>query len=188
MVNSQEHPEVLNLLEVSNPPFGKASFMNTLKVDFEKYPYIAKIPMFKIALLGPGKIFFLTFLGCLIFSAGDCIYIPAGWVFQSNIVSIDNSLELKWKPEPWTPDEECVKGFTKRMLSTISFPGENYKGVDTTRDQEEVLIKKLEKVMDKVLTTDRRKLNFERFSSVIIPDETLLPDLQVNLFSSEVLF
>ena len=116
-----------------------------------------------------------------IFFAGDCIYIPAGWVFQSNIVSVDNSLELKWKPEPWTPDEECVKGFTKRMLSTITFPGENYRAVDTTRDQEEVLVKKLEKVMDKVLTNDRRKLNFELFSAVIIPDETLLPDLQVGV-------
>ena len=63
MVNSHEHPEVLNLLEVSNPPFGKASFMNTLKVDFEKYPDIAKISMFKIALLGPGKIFFSNILG-----------------------------------------------------------------------------------------------------------------------------
>ena len=94
-----------------------------------------------------------------IFLAGDCIYIPAGWVFQSNIVSVDNSLELKWKPEPWTPDEECVKGFTKRMLSTITFPGENYRAVDTTKDYEEVLAKELKKVMDKVLTNDRRKLN-----------------------------
>ena len=54
MIDSREYPEVQNLLEVSNPPFGKASFMNTLKVDFEKYPDIAKISMFKIALLGPG--------------------------------------------------------------------------------------------------------------------------------------
>ena len=54
MIDSREYPEVQNLLEVSNPPFGKASFMNPLKVDFEKYPDIAKISMFKIALLGPG--------------------------------------------------------------------------------------------------------------------------------------
>ena len=62
MIDSREYPEVQNLLEVSNPPFGKASFMNTLKVDFEKYPDIAKISMFKIALLGPGQNLFLVLL------------------------------------------------------------------------------------------------------------------------------
>ena len=61
MIDSQEYPEVQNLLEVSNPPFGKASFMNTLKVDFEKYPDVAKISMFKIALLGPGNTSFLSY-------------------------------------------------------------------------------------------------------------------------------
>ena len=103
-------------------------------------------------------------------------------MFQSNVVSVDNSLELKWMSEPWTPDEECTKGYTKRTLSTISFPGENYRAVDTTRDQEEVLLRKVEKVMDIVLRSERRKLNFEQFSAVIIPDEALLPDLQVSPF------
>ena len=50
---------------------------------------------------------------------GDCIYLPSDWVFQSNIVSMDNSLEFKWTPDPWTPDEECGKGHNKRYLPFI---------------------------------------------------------------------
>ena len=110
---------------------------------------------------------------------GDCIYIPSSWVYQTNILSVENSLELKWKPEPWTPDEECSKGMTKKYLSTLSFPGEDYKAVDSTVDKEEKLLKKFERLFDKVLTQERRSFDFLQFLSSIIQDEVLLPDLQV---------
>ena len=110
---------------------------------------------------------------------GDCIYIPSSWVYQTNILSVENSLELKWKPEPWAPDEECSKGMTKKYLSTLSFPGEDYKAVDSTVDKEEKLLKKFERLFDKVLTQERRSFDFQQFLSSIIQDEVLLPDLQV---------
>ena len=55
LVDSRQHPEVLNLLDIPNPPFGRASFMNTLSVDLDKYPDVEKISMFHIALLAPGE-------------------------------------------------------------------------------------------------------------------------------------
>ena len=55
LVDTRQHPEVLNLLDIPNPPFGRASFMNTLSVDLDKYPDVEKISMFHIALLAPGK-------------------------------------------------------------------------------------------------------------------------------------
>ena len=56
LVDSRQHPEVLNLLDIPNPPFGRASFMNTLSVDLDKYPDVEKISMFHIALLAPGEV------------------------------------------------------------------------------------------------------------------------------------
>ena len=38
MVDSREHPEILNILDIPAPPHGKASFINTMSVDYEKYP------------------------------------------------------------------------------------------------------------------------------------------------------
>ena len=101
------------------------------------------------------------------------------WVYQSNVLSLDNSVELKWTPEPWTPDEECSKGYKRKFISTLNFPGEEYKAVDLTLDNEEILLKKLELVLDKLLTKEYKQLNFDNFQSEIIQDEALLPDLQV---------
>ena len=56
LVDSRQHPAVLNLLDIPNPPFGRASFMNTLSVDLDKYPDVEKISMFHIALLAPGEV------------------------------------------------------------------------------------------------------------------------------------
>ena len=114
--------------------------------------------------------------------SGDCIYIPSDWVFQSNVVSVENSLEFKWKPEPWTPDEECSKGLKKRFLSTLNFPGEEYEKIDLTLDNHETLMKKVEKVLDKVLTRERKQFSFEKFMTDMIQDESLLQDLQVEIF------
>ena len=55
MVDSREHPEILNILDIPAPPHGKASFINTMSVDYEKYPDVAKISKFNIALLAPGQ-------------------------------------------------------------------------------------------------------------------------------------
>ena len=109
---------------------------------------------------------------------GDCIYIPSTWVYQANIVSHENSLEVKWQPGSWTPDDECVKGMQKRTLSTINFSGEDFTAIVTTRDQEEKLIKKLESLLDKVLVEDAKPLDLEHFKAELVRDESLLPDLQ----------
>ena len=55
LVDSRQYPEVANILDIPAPPYGKASLLNTLAVDFEKYPDLAKISLFHIAVLGPGK-------------------------------------------------------------------------------------------------------------------------------------
>ena len=103
-------------------------------------------------------------------------------MFQSNVVSVENSLEFKWKPEPWTPDEECSKGLKKRFLSTLNFPGEEYEKIDLTLDNHETLMKKVEKVLDKVLIRERKQFSFEKFMTDMIQDESLLQDLQVEIF------
>ena len=68
-----------------------------------------------------------------------------------------------------------------RYLSTLSFPGESYKAVDRTLDQAETLLQKLEVLLDKLLTTERRSFTLEQFLAEIIQDESLLPDLWVRL-------
>ena len=68
-----------------------------------------------------------------------------------------------------------------RYLSTLSFPGESYQAVDRTLDQAETLLQKLEVLLDKLLTTQRRSLTLEQFLAEIIQDESLLPDLWVRL-------
>ena len=54
LIDPKESPEVESLLDIDTPPYGRASLLNTLSVDYEKYPSLAKIKKFKIALLGPG--------------------------------------------------------------------------------------------------------------------------------------
>ena len=56
LVDSQQSPDILDILDVPAPPFGMASFMNTLNVDYDKYPALTKVNMFHIALLGPGML------------------------------------------------------------------------------------------------------------------------------------
>ena len=68
-----------------------------------------------------------------------------------------------------------------RYLSTLSFPGESYKAVDRTLDQAETLLQKLEVLLDKLLTTQRRSFTLEQFLAEIIQEESLLPDLWVRL-------
>ena len=94
------------------------------------------------------------------------------------MVSLDNSLELKWKPGDWTPDDDCTKGMKKKPLSTINFPGEPFKSIETTRDTEEKLMKKVERVLDKVLTKEEKQLDLDHFIAELVRDEILLPDLQ----------
>ena len=67
-----------------------------------------------------------------------------------------------------------------RYLSTLSFPGESYKAVDRTLDQAETLLQKLEVLLDKLLTTERRSFTLEQFLAEIIQEESLLPDLWVR--------
>ena len=56
LIDSREFPEVSRVLDISSPPHGTASFLNTLAVDYERYPSLKEISLFHIALLGPGEI------------------------------------------------------------------------------------------------------------------------------------
>jgi len=161
LVDSVQFPEVSKVLDIDVPPHGKASFLNTLSVDYDRYPSLAGISLFHIALLGPG----------------DCIYIPAGWVHQSNIVSSDNSVEFQWSPEAWTPDEDCRRGYRKRMISTLSFPGEGYVGREKTLDTEEILLDKLTSLLDKLFSPPK-EIDRTTFMTEMIKDDSLTPDLQ----------
>ena len=109
--------------------------------------------------------------------SGDCIYIPTEWVHQANIVSLDNSLEFKWRPEAWTPDEDCSRGYKKKVISTISFPGENYTSRERTLDTEEILLAKLTKLLDKLLSI-QGNVELTRFLTEMISDDSMTPDLQ----------
>ena len=108
---------------------------------------------------------------------GDCIYIPSGWVHQSNIVSSDNSLEFQWRSEAWTPDEDCRRGYRKRMISTLSFPGESYVARERTLDTEEILLDKLTSLLDKLLSPPR-EIDQTTFMMEMIQEDSLTPDLQ----------
>ena len=55
LVDSTQFPEVTKVLDISVPPHGKASLLNTLAVDYERYPSLAGISLFHIGLLGPGE-------------------------------------------------------------------------------------------------------------------------------------
>ena len=109
--------------------------------------------------------------------SGDCIYIPTEWVQQANIVSLDNSLEFKWRPEAWTPDEDCSRGYRKKVISTISLPGENYTSRERTLDTEEILLAKLTKLLDKLLSI-QGNVELTRFLTEMISDDSMTPDLQ----------
>ena len=56
MVDSREFPDISKVLDINNPPYGSASLLNTLSVDFERYPSLKEVSLFHIALLGPGKL------------------------------------------------------------------------------------------------------------------------------------
>ena len=55
LIDSSKFPEVSKVLDIDVPPHGRASFLNTLSVDYERYPSLAGISLFHIALLGPGE-------------------------------------------------------------------------------------------------------------------------------------
>ena len=108
---------------------------------------------------------------------GDCIYIPAYWLSQANILTYDNSVEIRWASAPWTPDTDCTKGLKNKFLSSISFHGEQYYGVDSTLDKKKALVEKVSRILDKVLM-EKKRLNYADFMAEMIKDEELLPDLQ----------
>jgi hypothetical protein len=86
-------------------------------------------------------------------------------------------VELKWTSSSWTPDSDCPKGFKKKFLSSLSFPGEKYIGVDPTLDKKGILVDKVSMIFDKLLE-QKKNLNFVQFMAVIVKDEELLPELQ----------
>ena len=92
-------------------------------------------------------------------------------------MSEDNSLEWRWRPESWTPDEDCSRGYRKRMVSTLSFPGENYLGIEKTLDTEELLMVKLTNLLDTVLTP-ARDVDLNTLMEEMIRDDSITPDLQ----------
>ena len=108
---------------------------------------------------------------------GDCIYIPAYWLSQANILTYDNSVEIRWTSASWTPDTDCTKGLKNKYLSSISFQGEQYYGVDSTLDKKKALVEKVSRILDKVLM-EKKRLNYADFMAEMIKDEELLPDLQ----------
>ena len=82
-----------------------------------------------------------------------------------------------WKSSSWTPDDDCPKGLKKKFLSTLSFPGEKYFGLDPTRDKKGVLLDKMSKIFDKLLA-DKVSLSVAQFMVFLVKDEELLPELQ----------
>ena len=108
---------------------------------------------------------------------GDCIYIPAYWLSQANILTYDNSVEIRWTSASWTPDTDCTKGLKNKFLSSLSFQGEQYYGVDSTLDKKKALVEKVSRILDKVLM-EKKRLNYVDFMAEMIKDEELLPDLQ----------
>ena len=133
----------------------------SLSVDYEAYPALSRVKEWKIALLGPG----------------DCLYIPAYWVTQSNILTQDNSVEIKWSSSSWTPDSDCTKGLKNKFLSSLSFPGEMYSGVDPTLDKKGILVDKVSRILDKVLT-EKKGFNAAEFMAAIVKDSEVLAELQ----------
>ena len=92
-------------------------------------------------------------------------------------MSSDNSVEFQWSPEAWTPDEDCRRGYRKRMISTLSFPGEGYVGREKTLDTEEILLDKLTSLLDKLFSPPR-EIDRTTFMTEMIKDDSLTPDLQ----------
>jgi len=160
LVDPRDSGDVESLLDMTAPD-GRTSLLNSLSVDYEKYPSLTRVKEFKIALLGPG----------------DCIYIPAYWLSQANILTYDNSVEIRWTSAPWTPDTDCTKGLKNKYLSSLSFQGEQYYGVDSTLDKKKALVEKVSRILDKVLM-EKKRLNYADFMAEMIKDEELLPDLQ----------
>ena len=99
------------------------------------------------------------------------------WVHQANIVSQDNSLEFKWRPESWTPDQDCQRGFKKRTISTLSFPGESYAAIEKTLDTEEILMVKLTELLDKLVKLEK-DIELSTFLTEMVSDVSFTPDLQ----------
>ena len=109
--------------------------------------------------------------------SGDCLYIPSQWVHQSNILSHDNSLEFSWRPESWTPDQDCSRAFKQRIISTLSFPGEGYASIEKTMDTEEILMVKLTKLLDKLISLETN-IELSTFLTEMVSDVSLTPDMQ----------
>ena len=86
-------------------------------------------------------------------------------------------MEIKWTPSSWTPDSDCAKGLKNRFLSSLSFPGEKYFGVDPTLDKKGILVDKVSIILDKMLK-GKKTFNFAEFMAVIVKDEEFLPELQ----------
>ena len=88
-------------------------------------------------------------------------------------------MELKWTSSSWTPDSDCPKGFKKKFLSSLSFPGEKYIGVDPTLDKKGILVDKVSMIFDKLLE-QKKSLNFAQFMAVIVKDEELVTNINIS--------
>ena len=86
-------------------------------------------------------------------------------------------MEIKWTSSSWPPDSDCPKGLKKKFLSSLTFPGENYIGVDPTLDKKGILVEKVSIIFDKLLG-EKKSMNFAQFMAAIVKDEDLLPELQ----------
>ncbi|XP_023334374.1 uncharacterized protein LOC111705903 [Eurytemora carolleeae] len=108
LADPREYPEITRILDLDQSSGEKGSFINSLRVDYLKYPEAAKVGKYRVALLGPG----------------DCLYIPAAWIQQTNIIETVNTIELRWENTAWKPDDECLKSIHKHApLSQFSYKG-----------------------------------------------------------------
>ncbi|TRY68795.1 hypothetical protein TCAL_16487 [Tigriopus californicus] len=163
LIDEADFPSWSNMKLVDDGYSGKLNpFVDVSKIDYNTHPGLKDIKKIHIAKL----------------QAGDCLFVPARWIHQQNVLDKDNSLEIRWQPLENESDLDC-SGYLSPILTLGDLPwlGEKIvKPPERSTDPKRHAFKRLLHLLQRVVLTNQA-IGITDFSSIIKMDPFLAPEL-----------
>ena len=138
-----------------------APFVNIYNIAYHVMPELKDIKKMHIARLRPGQ----------------CLFLPAGWIQQHNIMGGDHSFELAWKHMDnfETCDGDEIRAPT---WANLAYKYEGYKPIERSVDSVKMQVDKMSYVIDKYLFHKEPIRNVEDFIAMLKEDGVLMQHLE----------
>lgn len=145
-LNKKNFPHWKDIRDKKNSTSGdEFAHLDILHTDFVKYPQLKDIGRFQIAKV----------------TEGQCLYIPAGWMYQINVLDMSHSISMRWNKNI---DVTCEKrvGFFTAFGDHLAWPGEGVeKPLERTTDATRVAFHLLADCINRYIFAHEQPVSFE---------------------------